>query len=169
MTHPVLKLVSADIPTARLRQRFKGSIRADRQQMSSQFARRVVGAVATGGLAYAALRKGLPFAAKRLGAFEESQKAGLGRLGRSVAIRNAPVLHRLFGAAKTARKTEALAHRGRGLAAVQLGHEAIGGATAHTGKIAVGLGGAHLIGGSIHHARKTRREQNKLARRLLTL
>lgn len=173
MTRPVLQLVQAPAPTDQLRRRFRQSIKADRQQMAKRFVRRIGTAAATGALAYGAIRAGAPAALRRVAAFEKGQHAGkvalgLEAIGRNVAS-SIPGVRRFVNPAKTEVATEAFAKKAIGITAAKYMRSAVHGAVKHRGKIAAGAAGTHLIGGSIHDARKTRRDQNKLARKLLTL
>lgn len=170
---PVLRLVHEGTPADKLKRQFKGSLKADRKQMGHRFLRRLGAAAVTGAAAYGAIRHGAPAALRRVEAFEVGQRAGAAALGLKTVARTLaakiPGVRHLMSSAKTDATTEAFAKRAIGISASGYAKQGISKASANRGKIAAGAAGAHIALGSIHDARKTRKDQNKLARRLLTL
>jgi hypothetical protein len=156
------------------RLRFRSHVREDSRRMKRRAGRRLLAAGATGLAIGAAARLGGPRAAQFFGNVSRHAMSGVEKQGtklvKGIIRSKIPFFRRKAGlAADINNSKEALA-----IGSIQavMGETAKSAAMkAHKNAFAIGAGAGatHFAGGSVRDIRKTRRDQGRLARRLLLM
>lgn len=174
MSSPARKIIPIHQEEPTLRRRFRNYVRADRDRMQKRFGRRVIGAALTGAAIGVGARVAGPRAARFFGNAASHAMSGVekqgSRLVKGMIRSKIPFLRRKKGlGADIENAKESLAigvvrsvgSEGAKRVALKAHRNAL-----HLG---VGAAGAHLGLGTVRDVRRTRRDQGRLARRLLLL